>query len=73
VNKGLPPTPISNPGLAALKAAAQPANTNYLYFVVKPGTCGRSVFSSSYSQFLADSARYQQARAANGGNSPTKC
>jgi UPF0755 protein len=73
LNKGLPPTPISNPGLAAIQAAAQPARTNYLYFVVKPGTCGRSVFSSSYTQFLADSARYQQARAANGGKSPTKC
>ena len=73
LNTGLTPTPISNPGLAAIQAAAQPAKSNYLYFVVKPGTCGRSVFSSSYSQFLADSARYQQARAANGGHSPTKC
>jgi uncharacterized YceG family protein len=73
VNKGLPPTPISNPGLAAIKAAAHPARTSYLYFVVKPCGNGSSVFSSSYSKFLADSARYQQARAAKGGRSPTKC
>jgi uncharacterized YceG family protein len=73
LNKGLPPTPISNPGLAALQAAAHPARTNYLYFVVKPCGNGASVFSSSYSQFQADSARYQRARAARGGNSPTKC
>jgi UPF0755 protein len=73
LNAGLPPTPISNPGLAAIQAAAHPARTDYLYFVVKPCGNGASVFSSSYSQFQADSARYQQARAANGGNSPTKC
>lgn len=32
-NSGLPPTPISNPGLLSLKAAANPAKTNYLYYI----------------------------------------
>lgn len=32
-NPGLPPTPISNPGLDSLEAAANPAKTNYLYYI----------------------------------------
>jgi uncharacterized YceG family protein len=71
--RGLPPTPIGNPGLASIRAAANPAATKYLYYVVKPGTCGRHAFSASYAQFQADSQRYSQAREAAGGKSPTKC
>jgi uncharacterized YceG family protein len=71
-NQGLPPTPIGNPGMAALQAAAHPARTRYLYFVA--GVCGNgsSVFSTNYQQFLRDSAKYQNARARR-GHSPTNC
>jgi UPF0755 protein len=73
VHMGLTPTPIDSPGLAAIQAAAHPANTNFLYFVAKVCGNGASVFESNYKQFQADAARYQQARSARGGRSPTSC
>ena len=44
---GLPPGPIANPGLLSLQAALFPADTNYLYFVAKPGNVGSHNFSST--------------------------
>lgn len=70
--QGLPPTPIGNPGLASIEAAANPAKVNYLYFVVKPGRCGEHAFSASIEKFQADTAKYNQAREAL-GKSPVTC
>jgi UPF0755 protein len=70
---GLPPTPIGNPGLASIKAAARPARVGYLYYVVKPGTCGEHAFSDTFAQFERDQERYNAAREAAGGKSPTTC
>jgi UPF0755 protein len=72
LNAGLPPTPIGNPGLASLKAAAAPAKVNHRFFVVKPGTCGEHSFTASEQEFNRLQAEYQQALQAQGG-SPTKC
>lgn len=44
---GLPPTPIANPGAAAIEAAAHPAPVQYLYYVLKPGT-SRHFFTTTY-------------------------
>jgi uncharacterized YceG family protein len=73
VHKGLPPTPIANPGLDAIQAAAHPANTNYLFFVVKPCGNGEHAFASTYSQFLQEEQQYNAARSQRGGHSPARC
>jgi cell division protein YceG involved in septum cleavage len=73
LNAGLPPGPIGNPGLASIEAAAHPARVDFLYYVVKPGTCGEHSFSSTDAEFQADVAAYNAARAAAGGQSPDTC
>ncbi|MGI8462202.1 MAG: endolytic transglycosylase MltG [Solirubrobacterales bacterium] len=72
-SQGLPPTPIGNPGLDAIQAAAAPADTEFLFYVVKPGTCGVHEFNETLAEHNAASARYNDAREAAGGKSPTDC
>ena len=73
LNVGLPPGPIDSPGLASIEAAAHPAKVSYLYYVNEPGTCGKLAFSTTEAQFQRNVERYNSARAAAGGNSPTTC
>ena len=54
---GLPPGPICNPGLAAIKAAMHPATTDYLYFVA--GTDGTTKFARSLDEHNANVSAYR--------------
>jgi uncharacterized YceG family protein len=55
--QGLPPTPIANPGLASMQAAAHPAKVDYLYFVRK-GSSDEHFFTASESEFYAKACEY---------------
>ena len=71
-NQGLPPGPIGSPGLASIEAAARPEDTDVWLYVVKPGTCGEHVFSSSLDEHNANVEEYQRAQEEAGG-SRTEC
>jgi UPF0755 protein len=59
---GLPPGPISNPGVASLKAAISPAQTDYLYFV--SDAAGHSRFSTSLKEHAEKVQAYRHAQKA---------
>ncbi len=70
---GLPPTPISLPGAAAIRAVANPEKTDALYFVASDRDDGTHVFSATLAQHNTAVARYvahQRAKAAAAGRMP---
>lgn len=58
-NAGLPPGPISSPGLASLQAAAAPASTDYLYYVLT-GKDGSHTFATNKRDFLKAKERSKE-------------
>jgi UPF0755 protein len=63
LHQGLPPGPICSPGVASIRAAMDPADTPYLYYVAQPD--GTHVFSTTYAQHQAAIARVR--RSGQGG------
>ena len=59
--KGLPPTPIGNPGVPSINAAARPAPRNYLYYLRKPGSV-RHFFTASEQEFCEKVREYGYGR-----------
>ena len=58
---GLPPGPICNPGMASLKAARNPARTDYLYFVAASSDpSGKSRFSATLEEHAHDVQQYRR-------------
>lgn len=55
-NNGLPPTPINNPGLNAIDAVLQPADTDYLYYITAPD--GTFHFARDFDKHRQNIQRY---------------
>lgn len=62
LHAGLPPGPIANPGMKSLRAAMQPAETNYLYFVAAgKNPQGKSLFAATIEEHNRNVAGYRAA------------
>jgi UPF0755 protein len=62
MHPGLPPGPVANPGLPSLRAAMQPAHTDYLYFVAAGSNAqGRSLFAATLDAHNRNVAGYRRA------------
>ena len=55
ISKGLPPSPICNPGITSIRAALQPSSTNYMYYALNTATGQHEFFTSAdaFNAFVA--------------------
>jgi UPF0755 protein len=67
LNAGLPPGPIASPGEASIKAAIEPADTNYLYFVTVNPVTGETRFAATFPEHQKNQALFKQWCNDNGG------
>jgi UPF0755 protein len=61
LHKGLPPTPIANPGVASIEAAAAPATGSWLYYVLDADHPGHHLFTDDRDVFNAAKLKCQKA------------
>ena len=73
LHTGLPPGPIGNPGLASIRAAANPAKTDYLFYVAKVCGNGTHKFAETDAEFQRYVDEYNRAREERRGKSLTDC
>lgn len=57
LNRGLPPAPISNPSISAIKAAIYPEKTEYFFYLNRQDT-GETIFSVTYEGHLRNKQKY---------------
>ena len=57
IHKGLPPGPISNPGLSAITATLNPAQNDTLYFLSDPKT-GETIFANTFEEHVRNKAAH---------------
>jgi UPF0755 protein len=68
LHAGLPPGPVANPGIKSLRAAMDPARTNYLYFVAAGANPqGKSLFAATLEEHNRNVSGYRSATRKAGG------
>jgi UPF0755 protein len=69
LHAGLPPGPVANPGIPSLRAAMEPARTDYLYFVAAGNNPqGQSIFATTLEEHSRNVALYRNAMKKAGGH-----